>query len=55
MPDDDDDPFGFNEDAEEEYDPGEDCGRWMNGRLSGSCRQAGTEFCDFMCPYRSSL
>lgn len=41
--------------AEDDYDPGEDCGRWDNGRLGSVywCRLAGTEFCDFECPYRS--
>jgi hypothetical protein len=37
---------------EDEYDPGDDCGRWDNGRLSKYCSLAGTEFCDFECPYR---
>ena len=37
-----------------DYDPGEDCGRWRNGRLGRHCASAGTEFCDFECPYRSS-
>lgn len=27
------------------------CGRWMNGRLSRSCRLAGTEQCDWDCPH----
>lgn len=40
---------------EEEEDFGPDCGRWFDGRLSQSCSLAGTEFCDFECPYRSSL
>lgn len=31
---------------------GEECGRWLNGRLSGSCSKAGSEECDFECPYR---
>jgi hypothetical protein len=34
---------------------GEECGRWMNGRLSHSCSKAGSEECDFECPYRNSL
>lgn len=29
-----------------------DCGRWSNGRLGSSCSMAGTEFCDWECPYR---
>lgn len=32
--------------------PGEECGRWRNGRLSRYCAKAGTEECDFECPYR---
>lgn len=31
---------------------GEECGRWRNGVLSASCLKAGTEECDFECPYR---
>lgn len=34
---------------------GEECGRWMNGRLTKSCSKAGSEECDFECPYRGSL
>jgi hypothetical protein len=40
---------------DDDYDPGEECGRWINGRLSHSCTKAGSEECDFECPYRSSL
>lgn len=40
------------DDEPEEYDPGDECGRWVNGRLGRSCRLAGTEFCDWECPYR---
>lgn len=39
---------------EDDYNPGEDCGRWRNGRLDGYCLLAGTELCDFECPYRDS-
>jgi hypothetical protein len=42
-------------DEEDEYDPGEECGRWDNGRLDKLCQSAGTEFCDWICPYRGSL
>lgn len=31
---------------------GTECGRWRNGRLDGYCLLAGTEYCDFDCPYR---
>lgn len=34
---------------------GDDCGRWVNGRLTKSCSKAGSEDCDFECPYRGSL
>ena len=34
--------------------PGEECGRWSNGRLGQYCGKAGTEECDFECPYRDS-
>lgn len=36
---------------EDEHDPGEECGRWRNGRLGKQCALAGTEFCDWECPY----
>lgn len=38
-------------DAEEEYDFGEECGRWDNGRLGRYCSKAGSEECDWECPY----
>lgn len=43
-------------DAEEEDgpEPGDECGRWSNGRLGRYCAKAGTEECDFECPYRDS-
>lgn len=43
------------EDEEDGIEAGEECGRWINSRLTGSCTLAGTEQCDFECPYRSSL
>lgn len=43
------------DDEEDGYDPGEECGRWDNGRLTHSCSKAGSEECDWECPYRSSL
>lgn len=43
---------GWDEDDE---NPGEDCGRWRNGQLTGDCLRAGSEECDFECPYRGSL
>lgn len=46
---DDDDPR--DPDEEDGDDPGEECGRWDNGRLGRYCRLAGSEFCDWECPY----
>jgi hypothetical protein len=43
--------FDDEDQPEDEYDPSEECGRWINGRLDGSCTLAGTEFCDWDCPY----
>lgn len=34
---------------------GDECGRWRNGSLSSRCMKAGSEECDFECPYRDSL
>jgi hypothetical protein len=34
---------------------GDECGRWDNGRLTKRCSKAGSEECDFECPYRGSL
>ena len=36
---------------EDGYDAGEECGRWDNGRLGRYCTKAGSEECDFECPY----
>jgi hypothetical protein len=52
----DDSEFGDYE-PDDEYelddeDAGAECGRWRNGRLSDSCSKAGSEECDFECPYR---
>ncbi len=30
--------------------PGEECGRWSNGRLTRYCSKAGSEECEFECP-----
>lgn len=55
-----DDDGSFCPDCDESWEmcechAGEECGRWINGRLSGSCSKAGSEECDFECPYRNSL
>lgn len=39
------------DDLDDDYDPGEDCGRWRNGRLGQQCTKAGSEECDWECPY----
>ena len=42
---------------DDEDDPGQDCGRWdqnAKGGMSHQCRLAGTEFCDWDCPYSRS-
>ena len=41
----------FFDDEPEEYDPGAECGRWNNGRLMKQCTKAGSEECDWDCPY----
>lgn len=38
-------------DDEDGPEPGEECGRWDNGRLTHSCSKAGSE----ECPYRDTL
>lgn len=50
-----DDDYFDEQEFDEEDMAGEECGRWDNGRLSHSCSKAGSEECDFVCPYRSSL
>lgn len=48
-----DDEFPDDDESDlDDYDPGEECGRWSNGRLRRECSKAATEFCDFECPYR---
>lgn len=37
--------------ADEDDDPGAERGRWDNGRLMRHCRKAGSEECDWECPY----
>jgi hypothetical protein len=37
--------------TDDDYDPGEECGRWADGRLTNHCVLAGTEWCDWECPY----
>ena len=50
---------GYDEDDEVYDEPpsdrdiaAEECGRWRNGRLTRNCTKAGSEDCDFLCPYR---
>lgn len=40
---------------DDDIDPGQECGRWGNGKLTTSCSLAGTEFCDFECPYHKTI
>lgn len=47
------------EEPEEKYDPGEECGRWDQNAKGGMhpvglCRLAGTEWCDWECPHNRS-
>lgn len=35
--------------------PGEECGRWNNGRLASRCAKAGSEECAFECPYGEAV
>lgn len=42
--------FPIDERDDDEY-PGSECGRWRNGRLVHDCLKAGTEECQFDCPY----
>lgn len=50
FPSDDDDLFPDDLD-EDDDDLGYECGRWNNGRLTKQCRLAGTEWCDWECPF----
>lgn len=38
--------------ADDGPEPGEECGRWINGRLARYCTKAGSEECEFECRYR---
>lgn len=38
------------DDAPDEFDPADECGLMSDGQ----CLLAGTEWCDFECPYRDS-
>jgi hypothetical protein len=38
----------FDDDGEDMFDPADECGRTQDG----TCMLAGTEWCDFECPYR---
>lgn len=53
-PEDDYDPMVDDEYEEEMTDEemaAEECGRWRNGRLDPQCLKAGSEECDWICPY----
>ena len=47
--------FDVVDDVGDGSDPGDECGRWVDGQHTRSCRKAGSEDCDFECPYRDSL
>ena len=38
------------DDEPDDDDLEEECGRWLDGRLSSQCSLAGTEWCDWECP-----
>lgn len=49
---DDPDDEDWHEFAKDGPEPWEECGRWDNGRVTRNCALAGTEHCDFVCPFR---
>lgn len=51
QPEDDDHPHDCTDCDDDDHDPGEECGRWDNGNLGPHCVLAGTEWCDWDCPY----
>lgn len=46
--------YDFDDCDDDDYDPGEDCGRWRNGVLVHDCLNAGSEWCDWECPYHGT-
>lgn len=34
-------------------EPGDECGRWDNAKLMRHCAKAGSEDCEWECPYRN--
>lgn len=51
QPENDDDQSPYDEDEDDGRYPGDECGRWRNGRLVAQCLKAGSEECDWECPY----
>jgi hypothetical protein len=52
MPDDDDCDYEYaGDDGHIPFDPADECGRWINGNLGQYCTKAGSEECDWECPY----
>lgn len=45
---DDDQEHGWS--PEDDYNTGEECGRWRDGALGKYCSKAGSEECDWECP-----
>lgn len=41
----------YEDDLTDEDIAGEECGRWRNGRKDHYCTKAGSEECDWVCPY----
>jgi hypothetical protein len=51
------DPYEFDEDDEPDDEDEEfECGAWFNGKFDYyHCQLAGTEDCDWECPYSASI
>lgn len=45
------------DDDEDGAEPGDECGRWRDGKLApmSRCLKLGTEECDWECPYREIM
>lgn len=41
----------YEEELSEEDAAAQECGRWRNGNLVKQCLKAGSEECDWICPY----
>lgn len=45
------DDYDVEDEPSDEEMAAEECGRWHNGRLGRFCSKAGSEECDWICPY----